>query len=303
MLLINPGPDIGKEFKWRFESFIQVQILISRSPHILFKESLRFRNSGELSPSEFVPGTELNSKTIKENATGELLHARNGEMLRVPPVLQPKQRPSPAKLQGPENSNKPSMWLPPTGNQWLGPVVSPYEGLVYKPYTGPGPPDSVNPGSIFHPIKFGLGSGKEYLDTALGDPPPVSPSYFLHYGVPQMNSMMPNQTPKQVNSVAWWNAQQPSEQASQVVSHSLSKAPGTEQEGSTASSPSERQRREPALPLFPTSTATEKYNSHGSRKQQKKVIKVVPYNSKAATESATRIFQLIQEERKQLTNE
>ncbi|XP_031384657.1 protein HEADING DATE 3B-like isoform X1 [Punica granatum] len=284
---------------------LKVQNLLSRSPDILLGESLYFRNSTvEVSPSGFLPKLKLNSDTGKEDATGKPPDNAGGiDMPNIPVAVQPNPMPSSEKVLEHENTSKPGMWcFPPTGNQWLVPIVSPSEGLVYKPYTGPGPPGTGIRGPVCGLIQPGLGCGREYLNAALGAQPPVGPSYFPPYGM-AMTKSVPNQTPDQVSSFGWLNSKGPSEQVSRVVSLNLGKSRGREVEGSTASSPSEKLNEELSLSLLHTTPLKEKDNSRGSGKQQTKAIKVVPYNPKRASESATRIFQLIQEERRHSTNE
>jgi EARLY FLOWERING 3 protein len=94
---------------------------------------------------------------------------------------------------------------------------------------------------------------------------------------------------------------------SQVAKFQASK--DSELQGSTASSPWERARgvrtgytsegRGDELPLFPTDPVDPEAASQPRETEQPtRVIKVVPYNPRTATESAARIFQSIQEERK-----
>ncbi|PHT45922.1 hypothetical protein CQW23_15080 [Capsicum baccatum] len=74
----------------------------------------------------------------------------------------------------------------------------------------------------------------------------------------------------------------------------------SDMQGSTASSPPERAQKD-ALSLFPitpTAKGSDQPVQDNDTEQRIQVIKVVPHNSKSASESAARIFRSIQEERK-----
>ncbi|TYJ17942.1 hypothetical protein E1A91_A09G087900v1 [Gossypium mustelinum] len=222
-----------------------------------------------------------------------------------------------------------SPWcVSPPGNQWLVPIMSPSEGLVYKPYTWPIPPTA----GLLTPVYGSCGtvnlgvSGRDFLNTAknlaashqhdieiLRTDPPISQTTFPHYGMPVMNPSVTGSALEQmslviaVQSKANFTMAQPSScntssQPSQAISYSTQKLPApneTEIQGTTASSPSERAKVD-ALPLFPTEPPTTAANCDARTHQQRtKVIKVIPHNHVSATESAARIFQSIQEERKQ----
>ncbi|MBA0587519.1 hypothetical protein Gorai_000646 [Gossypium raimondii] len=222
-----------------------------------------------------------------------------------------------------------SPWcVSPPGNQWLVPVMSPSEGLVYKPYTWPIPPTA----GLLTPVYGSCGivnlgvSGRDFSNTAknlaashqhdieiLRTDPPISQTNFPHYGMPVMNPSVTGSALEQmsrviaVQSKANFTMAQPSScntssQLSQAISYSTQKLPApneTEIQGTTASSPSDRAKVD-ALPLFPTEPPTTAANCDARTHQQRtKVIKVIPHNRVSATESAARIFQSIQEERKQ----
>ncbi|KAK6268145.1 hypothetical protein QUC31_012305 [Theobroma cacao] len=224
----------------------------------------------------------------------------------------------------------------PFGSQWLVPVMSPSEGLVYKPYAGPCPPTAGFMAPVYDscgPVNLATGGG-DFLNTAYGVPAshqqgigifpgnsPIGQTYFPHYGMPVMNPSVSDSAVEQMSpfigvqlkgnqlstgdvnfTIAHQSSCNMSSQVSQAMSYCVGKLPASKEseiQGSTASSPSERARGD-ALPLFPTEP-TNQASDHNARSsgQQTRVIKVVPHNSRLATESAARIFQSIQEERKQ----
>ncbi|KAI4337111.1 hypothetical protein L6164_015564 [Bauhinia variegata] len=222
------------------------------------------------------------------------------------------------------------------GHQWLIPVMSPSEGLVYKPYTGPGfagtPCGGCGP---FGPAPM----GGTFMNPACGVPPshqgitlPGSHAYFPPYGIPVMNPAMSGSAVEQMNQLgrsdsidqnghslcggANFNSHNQSSNSlpvqkngaiSKVMKFKASKE--SELQRSTASSPSEvaegistgqiAEGRD-ALPLFPMAPVVpEEIHQSDETRQQTRVIRVVPYNPRSATESAARIFKSIQVERKQ----
>ncbi|XVE88765.1 hypothetical protein DITRI_Ditri19aG0095200 [Diplodiscus trichospermus] len=231
----------------------------------------------------------------------------------------------------------PSPWgFSPPGSQWLVPVMSPSEGLVYKPYGGPCPPTAGFLAPVYGscgPMNLAVGGG-DFQNTAYGVPashqqgigilpgnPPIGQTYFPHYAMPVRNPSVSSSAVEQMSpftgvqskgnhlstgDVNFSIAQQSScnmpSQMSRAISYCVGKLPASKEseiQGSTASSPSERAKGD-ALPLFPTEPTTQAsdYNAETSG-QQTRVIKVVPHSRRLATESAVRIFQSIQEERKQ----
>lgn len=234
-------------------------------------------------------------------------------------------------------NNKPSPWcFPPSGNQWLVSVMSPSEGLVYKPYTGPCPPTagflapfygscgpiSLNPtGTDFLNAAYGVPAAHQQGIGILPTTPPVGQTYFPPYGMPVMSqsisgsaveqmSPFPGVRSKDNNSsmldinfmIPHQSSRNMSSQMSRVISYRLEKfqaSKESEVQGSTASSPSERAKGD-ALPLFPMEPIVQASDQNAqTSEKQARVIKVVPRNPRLATESAARIFQSIQEERKQ----
>lgn len=267
-------------------------------------------------------GTECNQEYVARklplhsvnNNTGKGLVVKQsnyGEHLRDPPSA-------------PTTTNK-SVALPfhspPPGNQWLVPVMSPSEGLVYKPYTGPCPPTagfavpnygSCGPMSLNHGI-------------LAGTPPPLCQTYFPPpYGLPIMGPLVSNSAAEQISPLGVGRAieqeyqsssketsfPKPHESSCNVSSQmscanscrggAVQASKGGELQRSAAISRSERSRGD-ELPLFPVApTAKEPDKKAQPTKHQTRVIKVLPHNPVSATESAARIFQSIQEERKHL---
>lgn len=227
----------------------------------------------------------------------------------------------------------------PPGHQWLIPFMSPSEGLVYKPYPGPeftgtngggcGPFGGAPLGGTFMNTAYGMPPPQ--------NTPPDSHAYFPPYsGTPVMNAAISESAVEQVHQSsaldsrgkndhlsggeADRNARNKSSsklsvQRNGATSHAMGHKRYKEfdLQGSTASSPSEMTQgmsREQVtegrdvLPLFPMVTAEPEPEPEGVPQsletgQQTRVIKVVPHNRRSANESAARIFQSIQEERKQ----
>lgn len=228
---------------------------------------------------------------------------------------------------------------PTPGNQWLVPVMSPSEGLIYKPYTGPCPPTAGFMTPMFGnygtmSLNTGSRAGDFYTPAyavpashpqGFGYFPGTIPPYFPPYGVPVANQSMSGSNPDQMSLFAKVKSKEQENQIStgdinylthqenscempSQTSHSMPfrvrnfhGSKGSELQGSTASSPSERGNGD-VLPLFPTEPpAVEESSPNPETSEHKsRAIKVVPHHPKSATESAARIFQLIQEERNQL---
>ena len=232
-------------------------------------------------------------------------------------------------------NTRPSPFSPP-GSQWLVPVMSPSEGLVYKPYTAPFPLTAGFLSPVYGscgPMNPAVGGG-DFLNTAYGVPashqqgigilpgnPPIGQTYFPHYAMPVRNPSVSSSAVEHMRpftgvqskgnqlstgdvnfTIAQQSSCNMSTQMSQTVSYCVGKLPaskGSKIQGSTASSSSERAKGD-ALPLFPTEPTTQASNHNAqTSEQQTRVIKVVPHSRRLATESATRIFRSIQEERKQ----
>ncbi|XP_058786085.1 protein EARLY FLOWERING 3-like [Vicia villosa] len=218
------------------------------------------------------------------------------------------------------------------GHQWLIPVMSPSEGLIYKPYPGPGF-TGTNFGGCG---PYGASpSGGTFTNPSYGIPPPPetppgSHAYLPPYGgMPVMKAAGSESAVEHVNqfSARTQNHRLSEDEAdcnkhnqsscnlpvqrngatSHVMFHQRSKE--FERQMSTASSPSEMPQEmstghvaegRDVLPLFPMVPVEPESAPHSLETgQQSRVIKVVPHNRRSATESAARIFQSIQEERKQ----
>ncbi|XP_058224839.1 protein EARLY FLOWERING 3-like [Rhododendron vialii] len=212
------------------------------------------------------------------------------------------------------------------GHQWLIPVMSPSEGLIYKPYPGNG---------FMGPVCGGCGPpGQKPMMGSFANPPYGAPTsheqypgishcYFPPYGMPvisgigieQTNSFSRQNSGGEVN----FNMQHqsscnvPTQKCGEVQCvEKMLASKETELPGSTASSPpggrtqgvrvGHTPEARNALPLFPTSPAvnvSEGASQLDDTEQPTRVIRVVPHNARSATESAARIFQSIQQERKQ----
>ncbi|KAE9588497.1 hypothetical protein Lalb_Chr22g0355951 [Lupinus albus] len=219
------------------------------------------------------------------------------------------------------------------GHQWLIPVMTPSEGLVYKPYPGPAFLGTMCGGGCG---PFGPGPpGGTFMNPSYGVPPHISPgslAYFSPYGMPIMNQAASGSADEHVNHFAAQGSHDQNGhslveganfnthnqishnspvQRKGAISHvkkfQASKKSGLQ--GSTASSSSEktqgiRQRqiaegRDAHSLSHMAALIPEGDLQSLETRPQTRVIKVVPHNRRSATESAARIFQSIQEERKQ----
>lgn len=193
---------------------------------------------------------------------------------------------------------------PPGGPQWLVPVMSPSEGLVYKPYTGPGVSGPVYGGyGPYGPIPM----PGNYPNPAYGALPPQpivgfpgaspgGPMYFPTYGMPGPTPTMSGSAVEQATHFAGPTAQaQPGPVAEQQSSCT---APSLQPKGSSVSSRCEIQKGDGS---DQNSQARDPFliPGFGASSQPSRVIKVVPHNPRSATESAARIFRIIQAERLQ----
>ncbi|KAL3351452.1 hypothetical protein AABB24_019844 [Solanum stoloniferum] len=236
---------------------------------------------------------------------------------------------------GPWSFNQPSghQWLIPVMTPSEGLVYKPYPGpgVTSSICGGYGPPGSTPIIGNHSAPSYGIpASHHQYQGVRMPFAPPAGHNYFPSYGMPAINPAISSSAVDQSSlfvaqglqgqlsggganiSVQRQNSSNmPSNKngtVPDVTSHSYRDA---EMQASTASSPSgtankiivdNATARRNVLPLFPTSPATKNPDissqpqvpSHHAR-----VIKVVPRNARSATESAARIFQSIQEERKQ----
>jgi len=268
--------------------------------------------------------TEANQPSpTQDDVVGGVQHnnqaAANGAVTSNPPTI-------------PTPDNRQNSWCvpPPPPNQWLVPVMSPSEGLVYKPYTGHCPPAgsflapfyaSCAPVSLpstagdFMSSPYGIPMPNQPQHMGVPGPPPMPPMYFPPFSMPVMNTAV--SASQQVSHVAASRPNGHVEQHSRsscnmsnLRSEALSAgiwrfhaSKGSELQGSSASSPFDRQQGEgrgPAPP-FPSSSAgnVQPQPSTGSRENPGRVIRVVPHTSRTASESAARIFKSIQRERQQ----
>ncbi|RVX17545.1 Protein early flowering 3 [Vitis vinifera] len=304
---------------------IKVQRLIAGSPHLMVDESAYLgKPSLKSSPAKKLPleyvvkpppnmvmhkdDYERASHQLEcsaENAVGKthLPSVKNGN----PPSNYGPYIGNPPPAPAPTDSKMgPWCYPQPPGHQWLVPVMSPSEGLVYKPYPGPGFMSTVCGGCgpmgpapmtvMNHPTISG--SAVEQMNRFAGHGS-LSQSGQLSGGGASFNMQHQNSC----------NVPTPKRAIPQGVKFPMSK--DSEFQGSTASSPSEREQqvgtgdtaegRDP-LPLFPMAPAAIPAGDPqpNGTDQPTRVIRVVPHNPRSATESAARIFQSIQDERKQL---
>uniref|UniRef100_A0A5B7BD38 Putative Hydroxyproline-rich glycoprotein family protein n=1 Tax=Davidia involucrata TaxID=16924 RepID=A0A5B7BD38_DAVIN len=225
-----------------------------------------------------------------------------------------------------------NQWLVPVMSPSEGLVYKPYAGPC-PPTSGFMAPvyGSCRPMSLT-PV------GGDFFSTAYGVPPshqlgigiipstPLVQTYFPPYGMPLTNPSVSSSAVEQVTPFA--RAQLSNGQDNQLPTRGVNltipyqsscnmstqnsglipfcvrnfqASKESELQGSTASSPSERVQRD-ALLLFPTAPTVQALDQPAqtrSSEQRTQVIKVVPQNPRSASESAARIFQSIQKERKQ----
>lgn len=264
-----------------------------------------------------------------ENDVGKasLSSVQNGSQPSNCKPLSEKQLPTPVKY---GSFVSPWCFNQPQGHQWLIPVTSPSEGLVYKPHRGP---------AVISPVYGGCGPPGStpmtgnFLAPSYGLPfaPPTGHGYFRPFGMPVMNPTTPSPAQYQSNQVAATHSQGQLSggRAGFNIQHQNSINVGSENDGtvpevvrlfpsrdselqaSTASSPSERargvdmdnsMRGRSAFHLFPTSPAVDNPVLRPQPRfpeRPARAIKAIPHNARSATESVARIFQSIQEERKQ----
>ncbi|XP_021276001.1 protein EARLY FLOWERING 3 [Herrania umbratica] len=225
-------------------------------------------------------------------------------------------------------------WLVPVMSPSEGLIYKPYTGPGFMGSVcgGCGPFGQTPMTGNFMTSAYGVAAPPHQGIGVLPGAPPVGHSYFPPYGMPIMNPAVSGSAVEQMNQFAGpgsyahngqfsggganFNMQHqnscnlPSEKNG-AISHvkKFQASKDTELQGSTASSPGERVQRDGtrsaaegknALPLFPTApTILEGASQPHDSEQTTRVIRVVPHNPRSATESAARIFQSIQEERKQ----
>ncbi|KAL4034372.1 hypothetical protein IC575_007507 [Cucumis melo] len=290
----------------------------------------------QLQPSDDPKKPKHNVECSAENAVGKTslpLEPINCQPSTNGPYS--VQNPQPTSV---SSDNKLSSWYQTSAHHWLVPVMSPSEGLIYKPYPGPGfiyggcgPYGPMTP--MMNP-SYGFPASVHQGIGALPSTPMVGGSFFPPYGMPVMNPGMSGFAVDQVNwyagdpnqlsgGVAASNIQhqtsydvstQRDRDENQTVSRTAkSQAPKrSEVQVSTASSPvcsppskvqgnkaNRTAESHNVLPLFPLAPPLVEEGPQPSDSDQTRVIRVVPHNRRSANESAARIFQSIQNERKQ----
>ncbi|XP_027081573.2 protein EARLY FLOWERING 3-like [Coffea arabica] len=228
-------------------------------------------------------------------------------------------------------------WLIPMMSPSEGLVYKPYPGPGYMAPAcgGCGPPgSSPMMGNFLNPA-YGIPASHHYQ--AMGGVPPFAApagpqGYFPPYGMAVLSQGITGSAGEQMNHFAApgpygqsprlgpnydiqrQNSSNVPNQKSGAIPDAvqLHSSRESELQISTASSPSERVQgsgrgnaaeRGDVLPLFPTTPVVEAPSGHIQQPREvshsARVIKVVPHNGRLATESVARIFQSIQEERKQ----
>ncbi|KAK3213044.1 hypothetical protein Dsin_017750 [Dipteronia sinensis] len=227
-------------------------------------------------------------------------------------------------------------WLVPIMSPSEGLIYKPYPGPGFMGGVcgggcGPfGPTPMTN--NFMHPA-YGIPAPHTHQDFGvMPDSHPVGHSYFPPYGMPVMNQSVSGSAAEQKNqsaepgslgqnghlSAGGANFNMQHESSCNVPTQKNGAVPQAMQfqaskdmevQGSTASSPGERlQRNETSAtpegqdtqPLYTmASVPLEGAPQPQDTEQPTRVIRVVPHNPRSATESVARIFQSIQEERKQ----
>ncbi|KAJ0075142.1 hypothetical protein Patl1_33366 [Pistacia atlantica] len=311
---------------------MKVQKLIAKSPHLLFEDNLyidkpslnvpqvkRLRAEYDLQTTPRIvkakdqsENPDLNAECADENAVANFAHSSVNNDTSKGLV---NQRSNYLVNEATGSSNK--------EHQTISVVFShPLEisGFV-APFYGSCGPMSLTPSSgDFLNTAYGIpASHHQGLGILLGSTP-FGQTYFPPYGMPVMNPSVSGSVDKQMSPfpgarskddhfsmvdtnfmMPHQNSQNMSSQMSRAISRCFGKfqaSKESEVQGSTASSPSERATGD-ALPLFPMEPIVQASDINAqTSEEQSRVIKVVPHNSRLATESAARIFQSIQEERK-----
>lgn len=322
--------------------------MIAASPHLLLEEMAFFDKptkplTGKKRPLDYAANAISNASKAKgnsENPCHKKERSAENTVEKVPfssvqntapPSscrLSAGSAPAPSVISRNHNNAPASCFNQPQGHQWLIPVMSASEGLVYKPFPAPGSvgqgygPSGPNPmtGNFLAPM-YGLPAPSSHYP--FHSFPPYGPhGYFPPYGMPIMSSAafsgssieQTNLQPVPGPFSARETMPTVPTQNNRAGPDGLNRRAAEEMEvqGSSASSPSERQPRSrergtvkgrSMLPPFPTlSPATDASNSStraNAPEPVPRVIKVVPHNGESASESAARIFRSIQEERKQ----
>ncbi|XP_061374895.1 protein EARLY FLOWERING 3-like [Gastrolobium bilobum] len=223
-------------------------------------------------------------------------------------------------------------WLIPVMTPSEGLVYKPYPGPGFTGTIcgGCGPFGPAPLGGTFMNPTYGIPASHQGIGVP-PDTPPGSHAYFPPYGMPAMNAAMSESAVEQVNQFSAPGSRGQNDylsggeanprtkkqrscnlplQRKEAIPHvKYQTSKEFELQGSTASSPSEMAQAintsqiaegRDVLPFFPmVPVEPEGVPQSLETGQQTRVIKVVPHNRRFANESAARIFQSIQEERKQ----
>ncbi|XP_071712188.1 protein HEADING DATE 3B-like [Rutidosis leptorrhynchoides] len=224
------------------------------------------------------------------NSNNDTEKRYNTSLIDLPPTPLPPL----SNLNGPKQSPWCYLPPPPQANQWLV-AVSPSEGLVYKPYTGPSPPSF----GLMTPA-YGLSLTPSNMDFYNTNPYTIPTSY--HQGIGHVFPSTPFFTSYTMPAIT-----KPSCSSSNDASYKENDIKSSKFYVPCNLLPQENykegERNKDELPLFPTTPMVQDLGQCREEKgfdddERIKVIKVVPHNPKLASESAARIFQFIQEERK-----
>lgn len=297
-LLVEDGAYLGKPSKGSFAKKLPLELIIKPPPHTVKHKDDSNKPSHNMECSAATADGKASFSSVQDDFS-----ASNCGPQSTPFVSDAK--------------TSPGGFHQPPGQQWLIPVMSPSEGLIYKPY---------NPGHGFMSPLYGgycLPPGSNpmmgtFVNPAYGVPPSHHPYQGIGvppYGMPFVNGAISNVVKPRVTKERSYlegisTANSPAAMSNVVKPRATKER--TELQGiSTASSPGEGARGimvgptaggRNALPLLPTSLAghvPERDPQFYATDKPATVIKVVPRNALSATESVARIFQSIQEGRKQ----
>lgn len=270
-LLVEDGAYLGKPSKGTFAKKLSLEFIIKPSPNTVKHKD----DSNKPSHNMECSAANADGKTSFSSVQNEC-QASSYKPLSTPFVSDAK--------------TSPWGFHQPPSQQWLIPVMSPSEGLIYKPYNpghgfisplcgGCGLPPGTNPmmGNFVNPAYCVPSSHHPYQ--GFGVPP---------YGMPFVDGAISNVVKPRATK-----------ERSELQGISTASSPTVGARGITVS-PTTGGRN--ALPHFLTSQAVhvpaEAPQLHVTDKPAR-VIKVVPRNAMSTTESVARIFQSIQEGRKQ----
>ncbi|RZR98342.1 hypothetical protein BHM03_00027692 [Ensete ventricosum] len=264
--------------------------------------------------------------------------SKGGPHGQVPKAESNSGIPSPV-LMVPDDKSRPlcfppvgNQWLVPVMSPSEGLVYKPYTGPCpptggfMAPLYGRGTPlgASQAAGDFINPA-FGVSASHRPPNVGiLPGPSATAPLYYpTPYGLQAWNPIISTSAVEQVSNLAGSEpGSQPNGQTGQQSRRSCSTSPiprkeafpghvgkfqvskNSEFQGSTVNGPSEKAQLEERdqFSQFPTAPGVSSLNcplQSSGRDSQTHVIKVVPHNSRSATESAARIFQSIQEGRQQ----